>query len=73
LAEEQTRYGMGLWERCQAENHWPNYDQEPEGIDPPPWIAREWDWSSRSHAAEPRRAVDPALVNRMIAAGNLGG
>jgi PDDEXK-like domain of unknown function (DUF3799) len=72
MAVEQMRYGMGLWERCQAEDRWPNYDHEVEFIDPPVWIAREWDWSSRSHVAE-RRAVDPALVNRMIAAGNLGG
>lgn len=78
VAAEQIDYAMKLWERCQAENSWPAYPDDPEWIDPPAYILRQWEWSASRGAYSartppPPRPVDPALVDRMIAAGNLGG
>jgi PDDEXK-like domain of unknown function (DUF3799) len=80
MAEAQVGYALDLWRRCMQANCWPSYPIEPEWIDAPPWMLRDWEWKTRTGAG--LRAGTPTLspvarntmvVQRMIETGNLAG
>lgn len=74
LAATQLDYAIKIWERCMAENSWPGYADDPEWIDPPGYILRNWEWgmAERGQRAVGFSARDNA-VDRMIETGNFGG
>ena len=75
VAEGKVTEALRLWQDCRRSGDWPNYGIEPEWIDPPPWILKEWE----ARQWERRRGMQPisepikAVVQRMIQSGNLAG
>jgi hypothetical protein len=78
IAEAKCSTARDLWARCREAGEWPSYSVEPQWIDAPFWVLREWEASTRTGAtfAERRKAAEErqlATVDRMERAGNFGG
>lgn len=75
LAEEKIRRAIQLWTECSQSGAWPSYPINPEWIDPPPWIVREWEGQQyqRQSGMQPIGTAISSVVRRMIETGNLAG
>ena len=72
-AYEDVMTAIQTWSRCRETGAWPDYPDEIEWIDIPPWRLKERAWRRQKRQDTLRPAVDPALVALMEKAGNLGG
>jgi hypothetical protein len=73
VGAERVNYARNLWERCTAANDWPTYPIEPEWIDAPIYVLREWDWRKQQQTWEQRNAIREASTQRIIDAKQYGG
>lgn len=73
-ANEEVSDAIRLWARCRETDSWPDYPDEVEWIEIPPWKLRERAFRRRKRAELPGvTSEDPALIELMTKAGNLGG
>ena len=70
---ERVNYARNKWAHCLSENDWPSYPMEPEWVDAPIYVLREWDWRKQQLTWEQRNATREASTQRIIDAGQMGG
>jgi hypothetical protein len=75
VGNQRLHYARGLWEHCMKEKQWPTYPIDPEWIDAPVFVQREWDWKMRQQnfTWEERTAIREAATRRILDAGQFGG
>ena len=73
VGAERMSYARNLWERCTAQNDWPTYPIEPEWIDAPVYVLREWDWRKQQRSWAERNAIREAATQRIIDGKQYGG
>jgi len=83
VGHARAEAARAVWRQCLAEQArllaegrspvpaWPGYPSEIEWIFPPPWIVQQWEVTRAGGIG--RAALDPALIERMVKAGNMGG
>lgn len=71
VGQAKAAAARAVWVQCLAAGAWPSYPPEVEWIFPPPWIVRQWEEAKVGGIG--RATEDPKLIERMIAAGNMGG
>jgi hypothetical protein len=72
-ASAEVSDAIAIWARCRESGVWPEYSDDVEWIDPPPWKLREREFRRLKRANESRPAFEGGLVDQMIKTGNLGG
>lgn len=70
---QRLTYARGLWSRCLTEKNWPSYALDPEWIEAPIYVLREWDWKMRQPTWEQKNAIREAATQRIIDAKQWGG
>jgi hypothetical protein len=80
IAEAKVRYALLRWGQCMADNRWPNYPIEPQWIEPPIYVLKEWESLTASGAEMQRRRESRQIVqnednlaDRLISDGSFGG
>jgi hypothetical protein len=75
VADAKVRHALKLWEWCMADNRWPGYPIEPELVEPPIWILREWEHMTATGAGLRQQIANNAdnLAGRIIEQGSFGG
>jgi hypothetical protein len=74
IGQQRLLFARAIWQQCMAEKHWPTYPPEPEWIDAPIYVQREWDWRMRQLPTWAQRiAKREAETQRIIDAKQWGG
>jgi hypothetical protein len=79
-ANDEVTEAIALWANCRETGAWPDYPDDVEWIDIPPWKLRERAFRRqtgrglhRPGVTNARPAEDPVVIEHMVRAGNLGG
>lgn len=75
VAHAKVKYALQTWEWCMADDRWPGYPIQPQWVEPPIYILREWEALTATGASlrQQRMAGAENLASRIIAEGNFGG
>jgi hypothetical protein len=71
-AQADCYQAVDLWDHCLTREVWPNYTDDTEWIDPPPWKVREREWRRNQRADLLRPAADAAALEIVMRTGNPG-
>jgi hypothetical protein len=72
VGAQRLSYARGIWEQCSEANDWPSYPFDPEWVDAPIYVQREWDWKQRQNSWAERNAMREASTQRIIEAKQFG-
>lgn len=73
VGAQRLGYARGIWQRCLEAQDWPAYPLDPEWVDAPVYVQREWDWKMRQSSWPERIALREAATKRILEAGQFGG
>jgi hypothetical protein len=74
IGQQRLIYARSIWQQCLERRYWPSYPPEPEWIDAPIYVQREWDWKLRQLPTWAQRIANrEAATQRIIDAKQYGG